>query len=45
LLKTVVAAGEPVLDLVTMVVVGMEQTILDFRWDVRQPRTVVAATL
>lgn len=43
LLKTVVDAGVPVLVFFTMIVVGMELTVDDFRRVARQPRSIVAA--
>lgn len=45
MLKTIVDAGVPILVFGAMVVVGMELTIDDFRRVVRQPTTVVAATV
>jgi bile acid:Na+ symporter, BASS family len=45
LLKTVVDTGVPVLVFFTMVVVGMELTIQDFRRVARRPGTVVVAIM
>jgi bile acid:Na+ symporter, BASS family len=45
MLKAIVNAGVPVLVFFTMVVVGMELTIEDFRRVARRPGTVVAATV
>ena len=45
LFKTAVDAGVPVLVFFTMLVVGMELTLDDFRRVILDPRTVVAATV